>query len=229
MNSYEFLKFLTVSLNAKQLSDTKENICRATGFYVTIDGAAYIVTAKHFAEDTEQNVTISAHYIEDSTLVTLPITAYVEWEVYDEFDIAYCSIKPFEKKFKEITGRGMFYTTLSGKNIMTKEEFCELNILSEVVSMGYPLGASSTHHEFPLFRKGYLASMPRDFTEDGEGYLDMRAEEGMSGSPIILNDSPLKLVGVLVQYIRDKQNITPSTAIYVSADKVLDMIKDTRN
>ena len=68
---------------------------------------------------------------------------------------------------------------------MTKEEFYELNILSEVVSMGYPLGASSTHHEFPLFRKGYLASMPRDFTEDCEGYLDMQAKEGMSVNPII--------------------------------------------
>ena len=143
--------------------------------------------------------------------------------------MAYNVGKQFEKKFKEITGHNMFYTAISEKNIMTKDELSKLNILSEILTMGYPSGASSTHHEFPLFKKGYLSSMPSDFTEDGEGYLDLCTSQGMSGAPIILNDSPLSLVGVLVQYIRDKKNITPNTAIYVSADKVLDMIKPTRN
>lgn len=225
MNSYEYLKFLTVKLTADKLADTKGQTCTATGFYVVINGAAYIVTAKHFAEETEQNVTIAVHYTDSDTVVTVPITAYVEWDASEEYDIAYCKIKPFEKKFKEITRHNMFYTAISEKNIMTKDELSKLNILSEILTMGYPSGASSTHHEFPLFKKGYLSSSPSDFAEDGEGYLDLCISQGMSGAPIILNDSPLSLVGVLVQYIRDKKNITPNTAIYVSADKVIDMIK----
>ena len=227
MNSYEYLKFLTVKLTAEKLADTKGRTCTATGFYVVLNGAAYIVTAKHFAEGTEQNVTIAAHYTDHNTVITVPVTAFVEWFVSDEFDIAYCLVKPFEKKFKEITGHNMFYTAISEKNIMTKDDLSKLNILSEILTMGYPSGASSTHHEFPLFKKGYLSSSPSDFAEDGEGYLDLCISQGMSGAPIILNDSPLSLVGVLVQYIRDKKNITPNTAIYVSADKVLDMIKPT--
>ena len=225
MNSYEYLKFLTVKLTAEKLADTKGRTCTATGFYVVLNGAAYIVTAKHFAEGTEQNVTIAAHYTDNNTVITVPVTAFVEWFVSDEFDIAYCLVKPFEKKFKEITGHNMFYTTISEKNIMTKDELSKLNILSEILTLGYPSGASSTHHEFPLFKKGYLSSSPSDFAEDCEGYLDLCTSQGMSGAPIILNGSPLSLVGVLVQYIKDKKNTTSNTAMYVSADKVLDMIK----
>ena len=194
MNSYEFLKFLTVKLTADKLADTKGRTCTATGFYVVINGAAYIVTAKHFAEETEQNVTISAHYTDSDTVVTVPITAYVEWDASEEFDIAYCKIKPYEKKFKEITGHNMFYTAISEKNIMTKDDLSKLNILSEILTMGYPSGTSSTHHECPLFKKGYFSSMPSDFTEDGEGYLDLCISQGMSGSPILQND---KIVGAV--------------------------------
>jgi hypothetical protein len=106
---------------------------------------------------------------------------------------------------------------------MTKEDFAKLNILSEVVTLSYPLGASSTHHNFPLLKKGYISSNPADFTEDGEGYLDLCSECGMSGAPIILNDSPLKLVGILVQNIKSDKTLPPSTTIYVSSDKILDM------
>ena len=69
MNSYEYLKFLTVKLTAEKLADTKGRTCTATGFYVVMNGAAYIVTAKHFAEGTEQNVTIAAHYTDNNTVI----------------------------------------------------------------------------------------------------------------------------------------------------------------
>ena len=91
--------------------------------------------------------------------------------------------------------------------------------------MGYPADLSSTHHSFPLFKKGYISSIPRDFEEDGEGYLDLCVNNGMSGAPVILNDSPLKLLGVLIQNISNHKNPTSGTTIYVAADKVLEMIK----
>lgn len=118
----------------------------------------------------------------------------------------------------------MFYTAISEKDIMTKEEFNKINILSEVLTIGYPKGISSTHHKFPLFKKGYISSLPSDFTEDREGYLDLCAEEDYSGSPIFLNNSQIKLVGVLVQCIGNSKK-PQSTTIYVSADKILDLIK----
>ena len=223
MKSYEILKFLTVKLTASKAFNAEHSTYTATGFYAMLNGSPVVVTAKHFAEDTDENVTITAHYKENNKIISLPVTAYVEWIASAEFDIAYCKVEPFEKKFKEITGRDMFYTALTECNIMTKEEFAQLNILSEVVTLSYPLGASSTHHNFPLFKKGYISSNPADFKEDGEGYLDLCGECGMSGAPIILNDSPLKLVGILVQNIKSESSLTPSTAIYVSADKILNM------
>ena len=225
MNSYEFLKFLTVKLTANEHGDEKSLLCRATGFYLTFNDKHVIVTAKHFADSTEPKITIPAHYKESDAVVTVPVTACVEWVMSEEYDIAYCDIKPFEKKFKEITGKDMFYTSLSEKNIMSKDEFSELNILSEILAIGYPLGESSTHHQFPLFKKGYISSLPADFTEDDEGYLYLCAEHGMSGSPVLLNNSQLKLVGVLVQYIKDEVDKCNSTTVYVSGDKILEIDK----
>lgn len=221
MTSYEFFKYLTVKICAKGSFCEKQNICTATGFYATIDGNPVIVTAKHFTENTEPTITVPVHYKENDTVITMPVTAKVQWLCSDEYDIAYCMVKPIADKLKEICGKKMFYTALSEKDIMTKEEFYKINILSEVLTIGYPKGACSTHHEFPLFKKGYISSLPSDFAEDGEGYLHLCAEEGCSGSPIFLNNAQLKLVGVLVQCISGKTDTSKSTIIYVSADKIL--------
>ena len=225
MNSYDILKFLTINLTSNSLVDTKNNILSATGFYATINGITVIVTAKHFARNTDSKVTLTAHYKDGDTIISLPVTAYANWIASYEYDIAFCAVTPFEDKVKEITGHDMFYTAISEKNIMTKKELREINILSEVLTMGYPAGLSSTHHSFPLFKKGYISSIPRDFEEDGEGYLDLCVNNGMSGAPVILNDSPLKLLGVLIQNISDRKNPTSGTTIYVAADKVLEMLK----
>lgn len=223
MNSYNFLKYLTVKLTSEENDDKKYNKCSATGFYAVINNKTVIVTARHFAcEAAESLITVPAHYMENDIIITIPITAKVEWVWSDEYDIAYCTVTPIVKKLKDITGKEMFYTAISEKDIMTKKEFDKVNILTEVLSIGYPHGTSSTHHEYPLFKKGYIASLPCDFDEDGEGYLDLGAEAGYSGAPIFLNNSQLKLVGVLVKCIgsSDKSN---STTIYVAADKILDI------
>lgn len=228
MNSYEFLKYLTVNISAKNISEDEPHISSATGFYAIVGNKPVLVTAKHFVVPIASTITVSVHYKENDSIITIPITAHVEWEVSEEYDIAYCKIKPIAEKLKEITGKDMFYTAITEKNIVTKEEFEKINILSEVLTIGYPKGTSSTHHELPLFKKGYISSLPSDFKEDRKGYLDLCAEEGCSGSPIFLNNSQLKLVGVLVQSV-GKSKGPKSTTIYVSADKILDMIKNERN
>lgn len=220
MNSYEILKYLTVNLRGTKYIDDAE--CTATGFFVMLDDKPVIITAKHFAENVQPEIVVPVHYMENKTVITLPVSAVVMWEYSEEYDIAYCSIEPIEKKFKEITGKPMFYTAISQKDIITKEEFKKINILTEVLTIGYPCGISSTHHEFPLFKKGYISSLPSDFTEDGLGFLDLCAEKGCSGSPVFLNNSQLKLVGILVRYISDDGNPNKTTA-YVSADKIFDI------
>ena len=75
MNSYDFLKLMTVKLTAENFADAKTCICCATGFYAVINNTPVIITAKHFAEATKPAVTIPAHYNENDTIVTIHITA----------------------------------------------------------------------------------------------------------------------------------------------------------
>ena len=223
MNSYDFLKFLTVNLSANKFAEENRKICNATGFYAKLKGSTVIVTAKHFVNNTEPIISVPVHYMENDNIITISVTAKVDWVTSDEHDIACCKVKPIAEKLKAITGKDMFYTAISKKDIMTKEDFSKINILSEVLTIGYPQGVSSTHHEFPLFKKGYISSLPSNFTEDGEGYLDLCAEEGCSGSPVLLNNSQLKLVGVLVKCIGENSTNPKSSTIYVTADKILDI------
>lgn len=223
MNSYDYFKYLTVNLSTRKISDKNSCICTATGFYVIIKNTPVIVTAKHFANDAETTISISAHYKENERIITIPLKVKVNWIPSDEYDIAYCKVKPIAKKLKETTGKEMFYTAIPEKNIITKEELSQISILSEVLTLGYPKGISSTHHDFPLFKKGYISSLPKDIAEDGEGYLDLGAEEGYSGSPVFLNNSHLRLVGVLVKGVGEDSDTSTNTTVYVSADKILEI------
>lgn len=224
MNGYDFLKYLTVNLTTTQEIGNVDRTSTATGFYAILNSKPVLITAKHFAQEAMSNPTLPIHYQINNTVVTMPITARVDWIDSEDYDISYCEIKPISDKLKEINGKTMFYTALTEKDILTKEEFSELNVLTQILTMGYPYGVSSTHHEFPLFKMGYLSSLPKNFTEDGQGDLDLFGEEGCSGAPLFLNNSQLKLVGVLVEYVTDKKNSPKSTSVYVSADKILEMV-----
>ena len=216
MNGYEFLKFLTVNIEGSISTGKEQNDCTATGFYAIINDDTVLATAKHFTEHIDSAITVPVHYKENNTIVTIPVTACVEWSWHNEYDIAYCSIQPIMDKFREITGKAMYYTAISKENIMTKEEFYKTPILSEVLTIGYPDSISTTYNRYPLFKKAYISSLPKDFAEDGEGFLDLCAEEGMSGSPVVLNNSQLKLLGVIV-----RGNQKSSTATYIPANELL--------
>lgn len=216
MSGYDYLKLLTVNIVGKHTSKNEQEEYGSTGFYAIIDDSPVLVTAKHFTEHIDSAITVPVHYKENNTIVTIPVTACVEWSWHDEYDIAYCSIQPIMDKFKEISGKTMFYTAISEKDIMTKEEFYKTPILSEVLTIGYPDSISSTYNQYPLFKKAYISSLPKDFAEDGEGFLDLCAEEGMSGSPVVLNNSQLKLLGVIV-----RGNPKSSIATYIPANELL--------
>ena len=223
MNGYEFLKYLTVNITANSLK--KESISStATGFYVRLNNKTLLVSAKHFAVSTESAIQIPVHYKENNTVVTIPITIPIEWTASEEYDIAFCDIKPIAQRFKEITGKEMYYSAISEKDILTRAELCKIPILSEVLTLGYPSAHYSTHHHFPLFKLGRISSSPNDLVEDGEGYLDIYSETGCSGSPIVifnsLTNSEIKLMGILV---KGTSNKTGTTA-YIPANKLLEMI-----
>ena len=231
MNSYEVMKYLTVHMQGFKRTG-KENVLQkvtSTGFFAFLNvngvGTDVIFTAKHFADEISR-VVFMLHYKDNGKLITVPVSAEVQWNFSEDADLAYCEFKPIEERFRKITGRRVYAAALTQKDILTEKQLKDINILDEVVMVGYPEGEASTHHKFPLFSKGYVASLPKDTVEDGEGYLNIPAIGGFSGAPIFLNTAGLKFLGVLVSGITDGSSEVSGMCKYVPAYKILRFMEE---
>lgn len=231
MEKYEFLKYLTVYMKGYKKTDSTIVFAEiiATGFYakLNIKGKKkfVIITAKHFATEMER-VTFYMHYKENNAVVTVPISRSIEWHYTKDSDLAYCELKPIEDRFKKITGKEIYATAITEDNILTENEIKTLSVLKELVMVGYPKGESSTYHKYPLFKKGYTASLPKDTIEDDEGYVDMSAIGGFSGSPIFLDNDKLKFLGMLVGGLADDINDCSTISLYVPSYKIFELAKE---
>ena len=170
MNNYDYLKHLTVYMEGYERTG-KESVLQkitATGFFaaLVINGKKtnIILTANHFAEKLNR-VTFWFRYMDEDRLVTVPISSKVEWNYCDDADIAYCELEPIEKRFKKITGKSIYATKVTEDKILKQFELEDISLLDEVITAGYPNGESSTHHKFPIFKKGHIASLPKDCVE----------------------------------------------------------------
>ena len=231
MNNYDYLKYLTVYMEGYERTG-KESVLQkitATGFFATLvinrKKANIILTANHFAEKLNR-VTFWLRYMDEDRLVTVPISSKVDWNYCNDADIAYCELEPIEKKFKKITGRSIYATVVTEDRILKQDELEDINLMDEVVMAGYPGGEASTHHKHPIFKKGYIASLPKDCIEDKEGYIDLSAMEGCSGSPVFLDTTPPKFLGILVSGASDSSSECSCVSMYVPGYKVLEFVKE---
>lgn len=231
MDNYEFFKHLTVYMEGYQKIGKESLLQRitATGFFASIDiqgkKTNIILTANHFAEKLNR-VTFWLRYIDENRLVTVPISSKVEWNYSDDADIAYCELEPIGKKFKKITGKSIYATIVTEDKILKQDELEDVNLLDEVIMAGYPNGEASTHHKYPIFKKGYIASLPNDCVEDKEGYIDLSAIGGCSGSPIFLDTTPPKFLGVLVSGAADSSSGVSCVSMYVPGCEVLEFVTE---
>ena len=230
MNNYDYLKHLTVYVEGYERT-RKESVLQkitATGFFATlvINGKEtnIILTANHFAEKLNR-VTFWLRYMDEDRLVTVPISSKVEWNYCDDADIAYCELEPIEKRFKKITGRNIYATVVTEDRILKQDELENICLLDDVITVGYPNGEASTHHKYPIFKKGYIASLPKDCVEDKEGYIDLSAIGGCSGSPVFLDTTPPKFLGVLVSGAADSSLESSCVSMYVPGYMVLEFVK----
>ena len=173
MKNYEFMKYLTIFMEGYQRTakDSAMQHISGTGFFASIDingkKTNVILTANHFAEKLNR-VTFWLRYMDKDRLVTVPISSKVEWNYCEDADIAYCELEPIEKKFKKITGKDIYAAVVTEDRILKQDELENINLLDEVITAGYPNREASTHHKFPIFKKGYIASLPKDCVEDKE-------------------------------------------------------------
>lgn len=226
MMPYNILRHMTVHIKGykKTILEQVMQEITATGFFAVLDikgkRTSIILTAKHFAEDVKR-VTFMLHYKENEALVTVPVSLEVKWHLCEDTDIAYCELKPIEERFRKITGKSIYATAVTQDDILTEEQLNEINILDAVIMAGYPQGVASTHHKYPLFAKGHIASLPKDSLEDDEGYVDISAVGGFSGSPLFLETSELKFLGILVGGISDDSSASSGMCLYVPSYKIL--------
>ena len=231
MMNYEFMKYLTIFMEGYQRT-AKDSVMQhisGTGFFASIDingkKTNVILTANHFAEKLNR-VTFWLRYMDEDRMVTVPISSKVEWNYCEDADIAYCELEPIAKRFKKITGRNIYATVVTEDRILKQDELENIHLLDEVITAGYPNGEATTHHKFPIFKKGYIASLPKDCVEDKEGYIDLSAMGGCSGSPVFLDTTPLKFLGMLVSGAADSSSESSCVSMYVPGYMVLDFVKE---
>lgn len=157
MNSYDFLKHLTVYLEGSECENAAPGFnISATGFYAIVcigdKQVPVVITAKHFAEKICLT-RFTLHSISDGEILTLPLIMRANWILSDDCDLAYCKLSDIEENFKKIYGKKLFYTKISKENLITENERKTLSVLSEIISVGYSLGLYSTHNRYPLFFK----------------------------------------------------------------------------
>lgn len=108
-------------------------------------------------------------------------------------------------------------------NVLKEMETEKLDVLKEIVMVGYPAGVSSTPMEYPILRKGYLASVPSDNYANNGGFVDINAVGGSSGSPLFLKGENARLIGVINATVMDNPLSSANLGVYIDAYKLLEV------
>ena len=82
--------------------------------------------------------------------------------------------------------KSLFIPYLSKENIATEKELQHINILHDIIMVGYPDGISDEINNMPIFRKGITATNPSiDYNGHHEFLIDASCFPGSSGSPVM--------------------------------------------
>ncbi len=113
-------------------------------------------------------------------------------------------IIPFEQIEAEATKQGLtlYIKWISNDLIANLQQESSLSVADPVLMYGYPGGIWDEHNNFPVVRRGIIASHPaKDFMGLPEILIDMTTFFGSSGSPVFLVDksweSPILFLGIV--------------------------------
>lgn len=205
------LKYLTVKIEG--MTEDGANTV-GTGFFIRLNDIPLIATASHVVEDTS-NFIMNLRYKVGKHIAMLKFPCDATWTCMPQYDLACCKVDEIEKEFFKITGFNLFYRCLTEEHILSEKDMEKTAILSEVLMIGYPSGASASVWEYPIFQKGNLASAPGDKSD--RKYIDITTVGGSSGSPLLLLGDKPKLLGIMSEALLETPLSSANLGIYREA------------
>ena len=173
----------------------KTGMSSATGFaYKTEKNNLIIISNRHFAEQTddldfkkteiEQKIWFPLHLMDRRTLL---IEERIKWHLHPSEDLAFFDLTSLLNKLKIVNP---MIVAINKSNIPSESDLEGLDVVNDVLMIGYPNGLCDDQSFFPLYRVGKTAFHPLfDFCGRKHGLVDMACLPGSSGSPIfIYND-----------------------------------------
>ncbi len=99
------------------------------------------------------------------------------------------AVFPFDQIHQQMVKDGnlAYFLPVTDAALLTTSEERVLNIVEEVIFVGYPTGLFDRQHLFPLFRHGITATPPAlDYDGTRVVLIDASVHPGSSGSPVFL-------------------------------------------
>ncbi len=173
-------------------------VSNATSFFYSSNNKTYLVSNRHvFVKEENEffpdHATIKVHItmtdLEKNRLIDLPLMDGEKklWlEARDKsIDLALLDITAIVEK-------DWVFRSLSKTDFPTADKLFPLG--QEVVIVGYPRGFHDTNLNFPIVRKGSIASLyGANFQKNPYFLVDAKLHPGTSGSPVLSMPSPIQL------------------------------------
>ena len=84
-----------------------------------------------------------------------------------------------------LNGYRLFYVDIDSE----LEKNVQISVMDQAFVTGYPLEASTTPNDFPIYKSGIIASEPMVFNSEPRFYIDGKTKKGYSGSPVVLKQT----------------------------------------
>ena len=195
---YEELLFSTVMIK----TNTPDGNKSGTGFFFSYQlnderAIPFIVTNRHVVKDAT-NGTFIFHVknpVDDFTILESPLNYRLDnfgnrWIFHDnpDVDIALMPFLPLMNDVFTQTKKQIFYRTISSNFIPTEDDYKDkIDVIEEIIFIGYPKGILDEKHFLPIVRRGITATAINiDFNGKPKFLIDSAVFPGSSGSPVLI-------------------------------------------
>lgn len=123
------------------------------------------------------------HYV-DFVSADYPFHSF--WRSHEDLGVDLCAMPAASLIYiMRALGSAPFLTAIDDSFVLSLDQVGDLNVIEDVIMVGYPTGLWDEVHNLPLFRKGSTATHPAiDFQGRPEFVVDLACFPGSSGSPV---------------------------------------------